>query len=108
MAQQARERDYWKMREIETRYRTLVRRDDEAVALVNVSDLSVIEANFRAASNLYLSPGAPFLPQLSERDRRALDELLEQTREQGRAPGIVIQPTPSAGLVESARVTDER
>lgn len=98
LAQEARERDYWKMREIETRYRTLFDATTEAVALVNVSDLKVIEANFRAARNLYLSPGEPFLPQLSGRDRRALAELFDKARAQGRAPGIVIQPTPSAGL----------
>lgn len=98
LAQEARERDYWKMREIETRYRTLFDATTEAVALVAVSDLTVVEANLRAARNLYLSPGAPFLPQLSDRDRRALTELLEKTRQQGRAPGIVIQPTPSGGL----------
>jgi transcriptional regulator PpsR len=96
--QQARERDYWKMREIETRYRTLFDATTEAVALVNVSDLTVIEANHRAVSHLYLSPGAPFLPQLSDKDRRALDELLDKVREQGRAPGVVIQPTPTHGL----------
>ncbi len=98
LTQQARERDYWKMREIETRYRTLFDATTEAVALVNVSDLTVIEANHRAVSQLNLSPGAPFLPQLSERDRRALDELLDKVREQGRAPGVVIQPTPTHGL----------
>jgi transcriptional regulator PpsR len=96
--QQARERDYWKMREIETRYRTLFDATTEAVALVNVSDLTVIEANHRAVSHLYLSPGVPFLPQLSDKDRRALDELLDKVREQGRAPGVVIQPTPTHGL----------
>lgn len=98
LAQQARERDYWKMREIETRYRTLFDATTEAVALVNVSDLTVIEANHRAANYLYLSPGAPFLPQLSDRDKRALEEHLDKVREQGRAPGIVIQPAPADGL----------
>jgi transcriptional regulator PpsR len=98
LTQEARERDYWKMREIETRYRTLFDATTEAVALVNVSDLNVIEANLRAARNLYLSPGAPFLPHLNERDRRALAELFKKTREQGRAPGIVIQPTAPGGM----------
>jgi transcriptional regulator PpsR len=98
LAQEARERDYWKMREIETRYRTLFDATTEAVALVSVSDLTVVEANLRATRSLYLSPGAPFVPQLSEKDRRALADLLEKTRTQGRAPGIVIQPTPSGGL----------
>jgi transcriptional regulator PpsR len=97
LAQEARERDYWKMREIETRYRTLFDATTEAVALVSVSDQNVVEANLRATRSLYLSPGAPFLPQLSERDRRALADLFEKTREQGRAPGIAIQPTPSGG-----------
>lgn len=97
-AQEAHERDYWKMREIETRYRTLFDATTEAVALVNVGDHCVIEANFRANRDLYLTPGDPFLPQLPERDRRALDELFAKTREQGRAPGIVVQPTPSSGL----------
>ena len=86
------------MRRRSSTQRTLFDATTEAVALVNVSDLTVIEANHRAVSHLYLSPGAPFLPQLSDKDRRALDELLDKVREQGRAPGVVIQPTPTHGL----------
>jgi transcriptional regulator PpsR len=98
LAQEARERDYWKMREIETRYRTLFDSTTEAVVLVNVADLSVIEANLRAARHLYQSPGAPFLSQLSDKDRQIMDALFRKTREQGRAPGVVIQPTTSSGM----------
>jgi transcriptional regulator PpsR len=98
LAQQARERDYWKMREIETRYRTLFDATTEAVALVNVSDLTVTEVNHRAANDLYLSPGTPFLPQLPDRDRRALETLFDKVREQGRAPAIVIHAPPADGL----------
>jgi transcriptional regulator PpsR len=68
------------------------------VAVVNVSDLTVIEANHRAVSHFSLSPGAPFLPQLSDRDRRILENLLDKVREQGRAPGVAIQPAPTDGL----------
>jgi transcriptional regulator PpsR len=93
LAQEARERDYWKMREIETRYRTLFDATSEAVALVNVSDLRVVEANLCAAKNLDLAPGAPFLARLDERDRRVLDEMLAKTREEGRAPGVVLRVT---------------
>ncbi|PPD44779.1 MAG: transcriptional regulator PpsR [Methylocystis sp.] len=98
LAQQARERDYWKMREIETRYRMLFDATSEAVALVGVAGLEVVEANLCATKNLDLSPGSPFLPHLSEREQQALDDMLTKTREQGRAPGIVLHPTPSAGL----------
>jgi transcriptional regulator PpsR len=98
LAQEARERDYWKMREIETRYRTLFDATSEAVALVGVSDLRVVEANLCATKNLDLAPGAPFLARLDDRDRRVLDEMLAKTREEGRAPGVVLRATPFGQL----------
>lgn len=98
LAQEARERDYWKMREIETRYRTLFDATSEAVALVSVADLRVVDANLCAAKNLDLAPGAPFLPRLEERDRRVLDDMLAKTREEGRAPGVVLHVAPFGGL----------
>ena len=44
-AQQAMERDYWKLREIETRYRLLFDASNEAVVLLRAADLQVVEAN---------------------------------------------------------------
>ncbi|MDP3555317.1 transcriptional regulator PpsR [Methylocystis sp.] len=98
LAQEARERDYWKMREIETRYRMLFDATSEAVVLVSVSDLRVVEANLCATKNLDLAPGAPFLARLDDRDRRVLDEMLTKTREEGRAPGVVLRATPFGEL----------
>ncbi|MFO1126440.1 MAG: transcriptional regulator PpsR [Methylocystis sp.] len=98
LAQEARERDYWKMREIETRYRTLFDATSEAVVLVSVAELRVVDANLCAAKNLDLAPGAPFLPRLGERDRRVFEEMLAKTREEGRAPGVVLRITPLGGL----------
>ncbi len=98
LAQEARERDYWKMREIETRYRMLFDATSEAVVLVSVSDLRVVEANLCATKNLDLAPGAPFLARLDDRDRRVLDEMLAKTREEGRAPGVVLRATPFGEL----------
>ena len=43
-------------------------------------------------------PGAPFLPRLDDRDRRVLDEMLAKTREEGRAPGVVLRATPFGQL----------
>ncbi len=98
LAQEARERDYWKKREIETRYRMLFDATSEAVVLVSVSDLRVVEANLCATKNLDLAPGAPFLARLDDRDRRVLDEMLAKTREEGRAPGVVLRATPFGEL----------
>jgi transcriptional regulator PpsR len=89
-AQQAQERDYWKIREIETRYRTLLDASNDAVALVRVGDLRVVEANQAAAKSLRLATGGEFCASMNERDKRALSVMLDRVREQGRAPGIAL------------------
>ena len=48
-AQQTMERDYWKLREVETRYRLLFETSNEAVLLVRESNLRIIEAQPRCA-----------------------------------------------------------
>ena len=57
-AQQTMERDYWKLREIETRYRLVFDASDEAVVIVSVAQLRIVEAN-RAAVAGDLGPGLP-------------------------------------------------
>ena len=91
-AQQAREQDYWKLREIETRYRLVFDASSEAVALVRTANLRVVEANLAAAKRLGMVPGGEFMPGLSVRDRKALETMLHRVREQGRAPGIALHP----------------
>jgi transcriptional regulator PpsR len=89
--QKAREQDFWKLRDIESRYRALLDASNEAVALVRATTLRVIEANVMAARTLGLVPGAEFLPDLPARDRKHLETALELVRSQGRAPSIVLQ-----------------
>ena len=95
-AQQARERDYWKLRDIETRYRAVLEGSRDAVALVRPANLRVVEANAEAIRSLKLAPGVEFLPELSGKDRRALDAALEIAHSRGRAPGIVLHLKPDA------------
>ena len=95
-AQQARERDYWKLRDIETRYRAVLEASRDAVVLVRPANLRVVEANAEALRALKLAPGADFLPDLAPRDRRALESALETTRERGRAPTIVVHLSADA------------
>ena len=68
----------------------------EAVALVRVDNLRVVEANAAATKTLGLVPGAEFLPDLTDGDRRALDSLLETARMNGRAPSIVLHRREAA------------
>lgn len=44
-AQQALERDYWRLRQVETRYRLLFQRSTEAVLLVEADNRRVVDAN---------------------------------------------------------------
>ncbi len=90
LVQQEREKDYWKLREVETRYRALLDASSGAVALVRVTNLRVVEANVAATKLLGLVPGGEFLPRLAEQDRRNLEATLSTARLEGRAPSIAL------------------
>jgi transcriptional regulator PpsR len=87
-AQQAREQDYWKLREIEMRSRLLFDASSEAVLVVSAADLRIIEANPAAIRELGLAPGWDFAQEVAPRDRANFRELLARAREHGRTPGV--------------------
>ena len=66
---------------------------------MRVDTLRIVEANAAATRRLGLVPGAAFLPDLADGDRRALTGLLEAARMNGRAPSIVLH-TFDSGAVE--------
>jgi transcriptional regulator PpsR len=97
-AQQSMERDYWKLREVETRYRLLFNSSAEAVLLLDAANLSIIELNPAGAQALglplhKLRSGAAgrFLDVLLPEDRDTFSRMLRQVRERGRAPGILLR-----------------
>ena len=96
-AQQAMERDYWKLREVETRYRLLFDASQEPVVLLKATDLRIIQANPAALAAL----GVPqqkaqsigqhdFLSEVSSQDRESFQAMAMRVRGQGKAPGILI------------------
>jgi transcriptional regulator PpsR len=89
-AQQAREQDYWKLREVETRYRLLFDASNEAVVLLRADTLQIVEVNPAAIRALGLDPGGQFLPELMPREREAFQTMLARARDQGRVPGILL------------------
>ena len=91
LAQQERERDYWKYREIETRYKMLFDASTEVAVVVRVTNLRIVEANVAATKNLGLLPGPEFYPDMPPRDRKSFEAMLVKVREQGRAPGIALR-----------------
>ena len=96
-AQQTMERDYWKLREVETRYRLIFDASNDAVLLLRASNLRILEANPAAMQALDLSPqardgvaGRELIPELDPAERDSVQAMLLRVREQGKAPGIIV------------------
>jgi transcriptional regulator PpsR len=95
-AQRELERDVWKLRDIETRYRLLFETSGEAVVLIRAATLEMVEANPAALQALALPRdthvyGHPFLPEVASGDRDALQGMLRAVREHGKAPGLLVR-----------------
>lgn len=83
------ERDAWKLRDVETRYRLLFDALTNPVLLID-GDFRVIEANAAADRALGVSNETDFLAQIAPAERPSFRTMLERLHEQGRVPGIVL------------------
>jgi transcriptional regulator PpsR len=86
--QQQMEREYWKKRQAESRYRMLFQVATDAVLVVDAQTLQVTEAN-RAAAGLFDLPlealvGRPVTAAIERGTRPGIEALLAQARESGR------------------------
>jgi transcriptional regulator PpsR len=102
-AQQTMERDYWKLREIETRYRLVFDASNEAVIIVSAANLRIIEANPTAVEALNTPrrrnedvAGRELLHEVAAEDREAVREMLARIRERGKALSILVHLGPEA------------
>jgi transcriptional regulator PpsR len=96
-AQQTMERDYWKLREIETRYRLVFDASNEAVMIVSAANLRIIEANRSAIEALSSTrrrnedlAGRELLHDVAAEDRESVREMLARIRERGKALSILV------------------
>jgi transcriptional regulator PpsR len=94
-AQHAMEQDYWKLREVETRYRLLFDASNEAVLLLGAEDLRVIDANPAAIRALGVARGWDFPSEMAPQERNSFQAMLARARETGKAPGIIIHLGPN-------------
>jgi len=91
-AQQSMERDYWRLRHVETRYRLLFQMASEAVLIVDAATLKVLEAN--PASSVLLGEserrivGRPFLDAFDADSAQAIEAMLASVRTAGRADDV--------------------
>jgi transcriptional regulator PpsR len=93
-AQQSMERDYWRLRQVETRYRLLFQMASEPVLILEGSIDKLEEAN-PAAHELFGEPsrlpGWTLLSSLDEASQTAVRDMLERLRASGRAEPCTIR-----------------
>lgn len=105
-AQQAMERDYWRMRQMETRYRLLFRASAEAVLVVEANTGRVLEANPAAAELFQSGPqeliGKVFPFDLEHASHEAAEAYLETARRQGDAAPVTLRIAGNGEVLMSA------
>jgi transcriptional regulator PpsR len=89
-AQMSMERDYWKLRDVETRYRLLFDASAQPVLLIGSGDMRILEANPAAIRALGVASDCDLLPEILATERDTFRAMLHRVREQGKAPGIVV------------------
>ena len=90
-AQQAIERDYWKQREVETRYQLLFDTSNDAVLLLDATNLAVVDANPAAIRALGVVPkGLNLLSKVLPVDVNSFKTMLAQAKERGRSTSTII------------------
>jgi transcriptional regulator PpsR len=115
-AQQTMERDYWKLREVETRYRLLFGSSSDAVILLRATGLAIQDLN-PAASRALGSPagltrtlvGRAFAAELLPAERDVFHAMLQRIADQGTAPGILLHlgSERAAWMVRASRLVSE-
>ncbi len=100
-AQHTLERDYWRLRHVETRYRLLFDLSSEAIVIVDAATTTMVEANPAAIALLGLSArkvaGQPFPSGLAEKARRAVATLLARVRTTGRGDMVEVRGAAGQG-----------
>jgi transcriptional regulator PpsR len=96
--QQAMERDYWRLRHVETRYRLLFQFAAEAILVLEDGTMRVVDAN-AAAEQLLRQPaerlvGRVFPLDIDPDDSRRVTDLFAEARALGRAGDVRIRLSP--------------
>jgi transcriptional regulator PpsR len=93
--QQAMERDYWRLRHVETRYRLLFQLATDAVLVVDAATRKIVDANAAAAQLFGMSEerltGRAFPMGTDAAGTQALQELMAHTRNVGRGGDVSVK-----------------
>jgi transcriptional regulator PpsR len=105
-AQQAMERDYWRLRHVETRYRLLFQLASDGILVLDATSLRVLDANAAAGQIFAESPerliGRSFPIQVDAPATRILEDLIAAARSAGRAGDVGLTLTDGRTFSASA------
>lgn len=101
--QQAMERDYWRLRHVETRYRLLFQLSTDAIIVVDADTMRIVDAS-GAAARLFDVPadklvGKGFPLGVAPEHLRAVDDLLATARTTGHATDVRLKLSEDRGDV---------
>lgn len=101
--QQAMERDYWRLRHVETRYRLLFQLSTDAIIVVDADTMKVVDAS-GAAARLFDVPadklvGKHFPLGIAADQVRAVEDLLAAARTTGHSADVRLRLTEDRGEV---------
>jgi len=89
--QQSMEKEFWKLRELETRYNTLVNASADAVLVLQEPDFTIIDTNENASRMFGLQLGDKITNlTTSQTDTTKITTMLATTKQSGRAPLTLI------------------
>lgn len=90
--QRSMEKEFWKLREMETRYSTLVNANSDVVLVLRDPDLQVVDINEHASRLIGVAVGDRATDlDMSEKDFKKLLKTIDTARQSGRAPLIVLK-----------------
>lgn len=101
--QQAMERDYWRLRHVETRYRLLFQLSTDAIIVVDADTMKIVDASGAAARLFDVAAdklvGKNFPIGVAAEHTRAIEDLLATARTTGHAADVRLRLTENRGEV---------
>jgi transcriptional regulator PpsR len=113
-AQQALERDYWRLRQMETRYRLLFQRSTEGLLVLDGASRRILDSNRAAGQAFGIPPqkltGRIFPDELNLTPSQVQEvrRHLEGVRDQGRAATVQLDLSSSGWKLEASAIREER
>jgi transcriptional regulator PpsR len=90
-AQEAMERDHWRLRDVETRYNLMFNGAVDPVLLLDAETLRITDANPAASRTLGFGRNWCFVDQIAQPAQASFRAMISRAQNDGQAPGVIVQ-----------------